>query len=342
MKKQLWVVVLAMTLLGMLFAACQPAGPTPEKPIELSYSNFFPPTHGNSVAAESWIAEIEKRTGGRVKITYYPGGTLTPADQCYDGVVEDISDIGMTCLAYTRGRFPFMEGVDLPLGYPSGTVATRIVNEIYHKYMPEELADTHMLYLHAHGPGLLHTKDSVKTLEDLNGMKVRCTGLAAKIVEALGGTPVAMSQGETYEALQKGTVSGTFGPIEVLEGWKQAEVIDYTTNCYQIGYTTTFWVGMNLEKWESLPKDIQDVFTEVSEEWVEVHAKVWDDADAAGKEYTLSQGNEIVELSAEEADRWIAAVQALPDQYIADMQAVGLPGTELIDEVRRLIGEYSQ
>ena len=342
MKTRLAIICLALVSLGVLVGGCGPEGPTAEKPIELSYSNFFPPTHENSLAAESWIAEIEERAGGRVKITYYPGGTLSPADQCYDGAVEGISDIGMTCLAYTRGRFPFMEGVDLPLGYPSGTVATRVVNDIYRKYMPEELSDTHVLYFHAHGPGLLHTNKPVNTIEDMEGMKIRCTGLAAKVVEALGGTPVAMSQGETTEALQKGTVDGTFGPMEVLEGWKQAEVIDYTTNCYHIGYTTSMWVGMNLDKWNALPEDIQQVFTEVSEEWVEVHARVWDDADAAGREYTLSLGNEIIELTDEEAERWVAAVQGLPDHYIADMKAAGLPGEELIDEAKKLIEEYSR
>ena len=339
MKKNVFMLLASLVLLTMLFTACQ-SEPTAEKPIELSYSNFFPATHGNSLAAESWIAEIEKRTGGRVKIAYYPGGTLTPAPQCYDGVVKGISDIGMTALAYTRGRFPLMEGVDLPLGYTSGTVATKVANDIYQTFKPEELADTHALFFHAHGPGLLHTKTPVSSLDDLKGMKIRCTGLAAKIVEALGGTPVAMGQGETYEALQKGTVSGTFGPIEVLKGWKQGEVIKYTTDTSRIGYTTVMWVGMNQEKWDSLPGDIQEIFTEVSEEWIDVHAKVWDDADIAGREFTLSLGNEIINLSEEEAKLWVEAVETLPGEYISNMEGQNLPGRALIDEARALIENY--
>jgi TRAP-type C4-dicarboxylate transport system substrate-binding protein len=102
------------------------------------------------------------------------------------------------------------------------------------------------------------------------------------------------------------------------------------------------WVGINLEKWDSLPKDIQEIFTEVSEEWIDVHAKVWDDADAAGREYTLSLGNEIIELSAGEAARWVEAVEALPDEYIAAMNAAGLPGEELVTEAKSLISKYSQ
>jgi len=90
------------------------AEPKPEV-IELSYSIFFPPTHIQCKTAEDWAREIEERTDGQVKITVYPGGSLTKAPQVYEGVVNGISDLGMSCFAYTRGRFPFLEGLDLPI-----------------------------------------------------------------------------------------------------------------------------------------------------------------------------------------------------------------------------------
>jgi len=68
------------------------------------------------------------------------------------------------------------------------------------------------------------------------------------VAKALGGVPVAMGQGGAYEALQKGAVEGTLSPIEVLKGWKQAEVIKYTTECFSVGYTTGFYVVMNKKK----------------------------------------------------------------------------------------------
>jgi TRAP-type transport system periplasmic protein len=341
--KKLGVLLLMLSLLAIpLVGGCQgdSEGATAENPIELSYSNFFPATHGNSLAAESWIAEIEKRTEGRVKITYYPGGTLTPAPQIYDGVVTGISDIGMTALAYTRGRFPLMEGLDLPLGYASGMMASMVANDVYNEFQPAELADSHTLFFHAHGPGLLHSNSAVNTLEDLNGLTIRSTGLAEKIVTVLGGTPSGQPQGETFDALQKGAVQGTFGPIEVLKGWKQAEVVDYTTDCSVIGYTTTMWVGMNQDKWNALPEDIQQIFTEVSEEWIAVHGQVWDDADAAGRAYTLELGNEIIELDDAEAARWVEAVSSLPDTYISDMATKGLPGEAVIAFIRGQIASY--
>lgn len=77
-----------------------------EKVVALKYSNFFPASNRVSLLCEDWCKEVEKRTGGRVKVTYFPGGTLTPPVQTYDSVVKGIADIGFSFASYTRGKFP--------------------------------------------------------------------------------------------------------------------------------------------------------------------------------------------------------------------------------------------
>ena len=106
MKKGQFVCsALVAAFIGMLFFVI-PGGVQAADPIKLNYSIFFPAPHKNTVLATEWAQEIEKRTNGAVKITMFAGGTLTPADKCYDGVVKGISDIGFSVLAYTRGKFP--------------------------------------------------------------------------------------------------------------------------------------------------------------------------------------------------------------------------------------------
>jgi len=307
-------------------------------PIKLTFSIFFPPTHAQAKAAMDWAKEIEKRTENKVQITVFPGGTLTKAPQCYGGVVKGISDLGFSLFAYTRGRFPVMAACDLPMGYPNGKVASKVVQEFAKTFKPKELNDVKILYLHAHGPGLLHTKKPVKKLEDLKGMKIRATGLSAKVVKALGGVPVAMPQGGTYEALKKGVVEGTFGPMEVLKGWKQAEVIKYTTECYSVGYTTTFFIAMNLDKWNMLPPDVKKIFEDVSEKYVDIHGKVWDSTDQEGRNYTKSLGNKIISLSDEESVRWRKAVEPVIDDYIANTP----DGNMYVNKIRDLMKQYSK
>ncbi|MDJ0808468.1 MAG: TRAP transporter substrate-binding protein [Desulfobacterales bacterium] len=329
--------IVALTLMVLMLAALAPASHAAAPTIKLTYSIFFPPSHGQCQAAVAWAEAIGKRTNGRVQIQVFPAGTLTKAKQCYDGVVNGISDIGMSVFAYTRGRFPVMEALDLPLGYPSGLVATRAANDFYAKFQPKELAQVKLLYLHAHGPGLLHTKKPVKDMAGLQGMKIRSTGLSAKIVEKLGGVPVAMPQPSTYEALQKGVVEGTFGPIEVLKGWKQGEVVKSTTDCRGVGYTTAMFVVMNRSKWEKLPADVQKVFTETSQEWIDVHGRTWDKNDEEGRAFTLSLGNQVIPLSDGESAKWKGAVQPIIDNYVQSAKSKGLAGDDYIKTLNELI-----
>lgn len=325
----------------VILAGCGKQPETPEAPrqevINLSYSVFFPSSHIQCKMAEDFAAEILDRTDGRVKITVYSGGTLTKAEQVYDGVVSGISDMGMSCFAYTRGQFPLLEGLDLPLGYPNGMTATRIATEMVKRFNPAEVQDTHVLYVHAHGPGILASKRPVRILEEMQGLKVRATGLSSKIVASLGGVPVGMSQPETYEALQKGVVDATLCPMETLKGWKQGEVISYITDTSAIGYTTAMFVVMNKEKWAGLPADIQAVFTEVSKEWVDKHGNAWDQADAEGLEFVQELGREIIELSEEENARWVESVQPILDEYQSAAEAKGLPGAEFLKAIQEQI-----
>lgn len=302
-------------------------GEEPEETFELTYNNFFPSTNYHSILADEFCKEIETRTDGRVTITYYPAGGLAAAADTYDAVVEGITDIGMSCLAYTMGRFPASELVDLPHGYPNGWVATKVATDFYNEFTPAEFDDCHPLYFHAHGPGILLTVDTpVYTLEDMAGLVLRSTGVGAAIAEALGATGYAAAQGDAYELMSKGTIDGSMTPMEPLLGWNQAEVVKYVTNCYDVAYTTDFFVVMNSDTWDSLPSDIQDIFDEVSEEWAEKHAKLWTYYDKAAADYFLTfEGREIIELDATEMARWVDAASVVKDTYMTEKGALGLP-----------------
>lgn len=360
MKKLLFI-LLALTLVAMpLWAACAPEEvappppppeeeeeapppPPPPEPVDLTYNLLFPPTHLHTILAQAWVDEINERSDGLVTITLYPLGGLAHPAATYDAVVEGICDIGMSCLAYTMGRFPACELVDIPHGYPDGWVATMVANDFYNEFKPAELADTHVLYFHAHGPGVVFsTLKPVRTLEDMEGLVLRSTGVGAKLAEALGATGYAAAQSEAYELLSKGTIDGSVTPPEVLLGWKQAEVVKYVTACYDVGYTTDFYVVMNLDKWNNLHPDIQAIFTEVSEEWIEKHAMVWVYYDKAAKDYFLTfEGREWIELSADEMARWVEATKSVKAIYMLEKGEMGYPVFDYEDYLNEQVGYWA-
>jgi len=337
MKRVLLVTIvtgLILSFAGLPFAS--------EGVIKLSYANFFPPSHVQSLLAEEWIKEVQKRANGKLEISYFPGGSLLQGPNVFEGVINGIADIGMSCFAYTSGRFPLMEAIDLPLGYPNGITATKVINKYFKAVNPKELSGVKVLYLHAHGPGILHSKVKINKLEDVKGLKIRTTGFSAKVAKALGGVPVAMSQGMAYEALQKGIVEATFTPMETLKGWKQAEVIKYTIMCTKIGYTTGMYVIINQAKWENLPAEVKKVLEEVSEEWINKHGEAWDKSDLEGREFTLSLGNEIISLPDEEHERWRKAVEPVIDEYVSEIEKKGIDGKKAIETLKGLIKEEAR
>jgi TRAP-type C4-dicarboxylate transport system substrate-binding protein len=278
-----------------------------------------------SKMTEAFCKEIEKRTNGEVEIQHYPGGQLLKAPKVYDGVLQGIADMGFTNLSYTRGRFPEMEICDLPLGMPSGWVSSQVVDAFYRKYQPKEFEKAHMLFFSACGPNLVSTTETpIKKLTDLKGVTLRGQGRIADTAEALGAVVRPVAIGETYEAVKRKVVSGVMLPLETLKGFRLGELLKYCTADWQVGNVYTFYAVMNKGKYDSLPDNIKKVFDEVSAEWVNKAAEGWNAIDLAGAEFFKQKGGTVIQLSYEEAAKWVAAVQPVIDNYIKDMETKGV------------------
>ena len=183
--------ILSMVLLCTLVLASFSSSALAATTYQFNLASFFPSTHpAESVFIQGWIAAIDEATDGQVKITSYPGETLLKAADIYNGVVEGIADIGLSCFAYTRGRFPILEAFELPgITYANSKSASMVAWEGITTLNPPEVQDTHLMMVIATGPGDLFTKTPVRSLEDLQGMEIRATGLSATTISLLGGTP---------------------------------------------------------------------------------------------------------------------------------------------------------
>jgi len=329
-RKRAFVLVVAGCLTLVLVACAAPTPAPPAEKIELKFANFFPPVAKMSTLCEDFIAEIDKRTNGRVEITYFPGGSLLSPTAMFDGVVEGVADMGHSHVGYYRDLFPVTEALTMPMGFTSGWVDTHVVNDFYKKFSPKEWDKVHVLWFAGTGPKIFHMKvKEVQKLEDLKGQKVRGPGRAGDIITALGGTPIPTPMPEAYEAVSKGVVDGLHLPFEPLKAWRMSEVTTSTTNSWQIGEIDVFWVIMNKDTWNGLPADIQKIFNDTAEEFTEIYAKAWNDLDFDGRDAALEAGNSIIELSPEEAARWVAAVEPVMEDYVQSMIGQGYSEAEV-------------
>ncbi len=344
MVRNTMMVCLVLTVMVCLTMGLAPSRAHGE--IKLSFNNYFPPTHMASKLTEAFCREIEKRTNGKVKIQYYPGGQILKAPKIFEGVVQGIVDMGFSNLAYTRGRFPEMEICDLPIGMPSGWVSTHVVDAYYREYKPKEFDKAHMLFFSACGPNLISTTTKpVHKLADLKGQTLRGTGRIADTVEAVGAVSRPIAIGDTYESLKRHVISGVMLPLETHKGFRLGELLKYCTADWQVGNVYTFYAVMNKKKYDSLPEDVKKVFDEVSLEWVEKAARGWNDIDLAGAEFFKSKGGQIIDLPDDEAARWIEAVQPVIDNYIKEMESQGISAEttgERLEFIKKVKAEYTE
>lgn len=330
--------LLCMTIMMVFLFGAASAGAK-----NLNMANFFPASHFmNTKLIKQWVDEVEKATGGQVKVTNFPGQTLLKAPETYDGVVSGTADIGVGAFAYTRGRFPLMEGFELPGIYFGSCTATNMTAwDGYKKFKPKELKDVKVLWFYSVGPGILFTKKQVKSMADMKGMKIRATGLTAKSIKALGAVPVAMPMPEVYEALSKGVVSGNVAPPEVLKGWKQADVTDYIAIVPPV-YNGVHYCVMNLSKWNSLPEDVRKAIDAVNEKFILTAGQIWDsEMKDNGIDYGLEKGMKMVRWADADNKKAMKLMQPILDDYVARMDKKGLPGKEVLDFVQKTAKTYS-
>lgn len=334
-----WVMIaLALTL------ACLPLGPATAqtKPIELKFSSWVSTVHGHHTGVMvPWAKMIEEKSGGRLKVTIFPGSTLgKPADH-FDMVKDGVADLGFIAPGYTPGRFPLISAVELPLLFKTSKGGSLAVWSLFDKYFKAELAGVKVLWIWVVPPGHFHfAKKPVRVLEDLAGLKIRAgTPMLGNMVKALGGTPVNLAAPETYNALERGVVDGTIFPWEAIYSFNLAEVLRYHT-------VVDLWVAplitlMNQKRYDSLPPDLRQVIDGLSGVWAaEFTGTIWDQNENLGIEAAKKAGATIFTVPLDERQRWATRLKGLEDEWVASMEAKGLAGRQILSDLREASKRY--
>jgi TRAP-type C4-dicarboxylate transport system substrate-binding protein len=341
MNRKAVFLVTAVFACIMFIITISPTAVRAAAPIKLTYANFPPAPTFPCVQMERWKTEVEKRTGGKVAIQTFPGGTLLDAKNMMDGVIAGTADIGCLCMAYQPGRFMVTNATALPLGFRDATVASLVLWDLYEKYKPEEFAKTKVLTMFACAPANIYSEVPVKNLEALKGLRLRASGHVADMLKLLGATPVGMPQSETPEALQKGVVKGAVSSLETLMDFKYAELCKYVTIIN--GPIYPFAVVMNWDSWKKLPPDVQKVMDDMGREqskwtgeYMDNHVKesiAW-----SKKNYRI----EIFHFSKEQMKKMHKMEEPMIGNWLNQAKAKGLPAQEILADMRAFARKYSK
>jgi TRAP-type transport system periplasmic protein len=309
--------------------------------IELTYANFPPAATFPCVQMERWAKEIEKRTGGKVKIKTFPGGTLLQAKNIFDGVIAGTADIGNFAMSYQPGRFPVTEVMDMPLGFSSAKAGSLALYDLILSQKPKEFSDVKVLTAFTAPPADIMSIKPINKLADLKGLELRVSGTGADVLKHLGGIPVAMPQSDTPEALQKGIVKGSVSSLEVLKDMNYAAYCPYSINANL--YLVSFAVVMNKKKYEALPSDIKKAIESLARDQAEWTGSYVDNHVAESINWAI-KGSSHKNISFTDAEFAEIAKQVKPviDEYIKRADSKGVNGKALVAEAVKLKGKYDK
>jgi len=295
-----------------------------DKTVNLKVSLWVPPAHPLVPATQAWAADIEKASGGTIKVTVFPSEQLGKAFDHYDMARDGIADITYVNPGYQPGRFPIAAAGQLPFVFADGKKGTLALNEWYHKYAPTEMKDTKLCFAFIHDPGTLHGKKKILDPEDLKGVKVRpAQSTIGEMVKMFGGTNVQASAPEARDAIERGVADEITFPWGSIFLFGIDKVIKYSMDVPL--YTTVFTYNMNLAKYNSMSDAQKKVIDDhCTPEWASKVTDPWTDFEFAGRaKMKALPDHEVYQLTPEQLAQWKAAVKPLHDSWADAVKKAG-------------------
>ena len=204
-----------------------------------------------------FMAAVEKETKGAITFKYFPDDQLVKQKFVPNAVTSGTVDISLATLDSWAGRIPDVSVTVMPL-WPFSMPETReklVPGNAVFDWFDKEFQQTgvKILCIFDIGPPVISTRFELHGPGDLKGKKLRATSKGhAELLQSLGASPVVLSVGEVYQALQRGTVDGAIGGLQGMVGLKHYEVADNLMASNGLIGTYIHGYVMNLKRFNAL------------------------------------------------------------------------------------------
>ncbi|WP_372656500.1 TRAP transporter substrate-binding protein [Hydrogenophaga sp.] len=331
----------AFLALGVCLAAAS-FGAASAETYELKVSHYLPPNHTMHKELERWAADLDKKSGGRLKLSIFPSGQMGPVTRQFDLARTGVADISFFLHGVMPGRFPLTELTQVPYAFnPDGqnkplsvAQASAVVTSMAGR-LAKEHEGTRVLYVIGQANiGLFFNKSTVRKPEDMKGMRIRHNGpLASKMINAWGATPAAVAPVELADALEKGVIDGMTFNYEAAQSFQMGSAVKHVTAIN--AYAATFGLVMNGKKYDALPADLRKLIDDTTGvEGARRVGALYDASEAAGRLYMLENKAELIEPTAEEAMAFRKPVMPLVDETIKATEDKGWAARPFYTELR--------
>jgi TRAP-type C4-dicarboxylate transport system substrate-binding protein len=331
----LWAAGLALAATNAVPASAQ------DKIVNLKVSLWAPPAHPLVPATQAWAADIEKASGGTIRMTLFPSEQLGKAFDHYDMARDGIADVTYVNPGYQPGRFPIIAAGQIPFVFGDGKKGTLALHEWYRKYAPTEMKDTKLCLAFIHDPGTLHGKKKIVLPSDLSGVKVRpAQSTFAEMVKLLGGTNVQASAPEARDALERGVADEIAFPWGSIFLYGIDKVVKYHIDTPL--YSTVFTYNVNLNAYNAMSPAQKQVFDDhCTPEWSARLSDPWTDFEANGRTRMKAlPGHEVYKLTDDQIAQWKTAVQVLHANWADAVKGAGGDPVQIDADLQAAIKTY--
>ena len=286
---------------------------------------------------------VSEKTNGEFTMNVSYGG-LSKNRENLDGISIGAFEMAQFCAGYHRDKNRVVTVLELPfLGVENLAQEVAVSSAVYaHPAATEEMAQWNAkLLMTSPMPqyNLVGTGEPRQTLADFEGMRVRATGGIGKAFSAVGGVPTSVTATEAYQAMEGGLVDTvafaqhahlSFGTINQATWWT-ANLNPGTVNCPVVVNIDAYDDLSDAER-EALDSSIPEALDHYLANYGELLGR-WDAV-------LVEKGVQKVEISDDVIAEFRAkAADPIRDEWIADMEAQGLPGQELYDLVVKTLAE---
>ena len=346
MKKGLFAVIV-MLVAGCVFVFNPMASWAQAKgPMTLTFNGAQFGANDVPGRTYNWFCnEVAKRTNGMFKFNYVGSNSLTKPGEEITALQSGLAEVGAFSVVYHPVPMYVNSGFirAIPFDTVDVALATKIAYKLYYDdpvtsaILQGELAKQGLKFLTMtiDDSYVIETKSPLATLDDLKGKKLAVLGFEGRYFGPTGATVVGMPVGDRGTALQTGVIDGAATPWEIAFPFKLYEFAPYMIQS-GFGCVTGNVIAWNMNKFNALPKDIQEIIIKAGKDAFmnnAVETENW--YKTALETRAKATGNKpYLNFSAADTAKWADMVGEPVAGWIKDSESKGIKGADVV------IGKY--
>lgn len=326
----------------MAAAAFGAAGTALAQKMTLRVADVYPVGHPvAATTAKVFMEQVKKETGGAVDFQYFPAEQLGKGKDLLTLTQSGVVDIGLVVPSYVSDKMPLSAVSELPGGFATsceGTMALWRLSKdgvlARQEFVPNGVR---LLIAHAFAPFQMVTTKKFDGLKSVEGQKMRSLGAVMDItIRKLKGTPIRISAPEINEAMSRGTIDGGMMGYPTVLSYDLARIVKTATVGANFGGAiVTYTIAES--KFRGLPADVQKALMDAGEAATRNGCVMADKAVVPAADKLKAANVQLVTLSPEDDRALKAVLGSVGDEWAADLDKRGKPGTEVLKAFRAAV-----